>query len=112
MKKLLTLIFVLVNLSVFGQKVDSVKNALQVVPIQINALTKDSVFQVSWSVFGINRNDTTSGANSYVQLYSRQGKRISEMNVPIPPKVLAVWLDDSVIDIHILSVLGLAKRKQ
>ncbi len=112
MKKLLTLIFVLVNLSVFGQKVDSVKNALQVNPVVVNALQKDTCYQLTWNVFGINRNDTTSGANSYVQLYSRQGKRISEMNVHIPPKVLSVWLDDSTIDIYILSFLGLTKRKK
>lgn len=111
MKKTLTLILVLVNLSVFGQKIDTVKNSIQVVPIQLNALTKDSVFQATWSVFGINRNDTISGANSYVQLYDRKGKKVSEMNVAIPSKVLAVWLDDSVIDIYILKFLGLTKRK-
>lgn len=111
MKKTLTLILVLVSLSVFGQKTDTVRNAIQVVPIQINALTKDSVFQVSWSVFGINRNDTTSGASSYVQLYDRKGKRVSEMNVSIPPKVLSVWLDDITIDTYILKFLGLTKRK-
>lgn len=111
MKKLLLSIFVLISVSSFGQKVDSVKNALQVNPVVINALQKDTCYQLTWSVFSINRNDTTSGANSYVQLYSRQGKKISEMNVPIPPKVLAIWLDDSIIDIHILSVLGLTKRK-
>lgn len=86
MKKLLLSIFVLISVSSFGQKVDSVKNALQVVPIQINALTKDSVYQLTWNVFGISRQDTTSGANSYVQLYDRKGKRVQEMNVPIPPK--------------------------
>ena len=112
MKKLLLSIFVLISVSSFGQKVDSVRNALQVNPVVINALQKDTCYQLTWSVFSINRNDTTSGANSYVQLYSRQGKKISEMNVPIPPKVLAIWLDDSIIDIHILSFLGLTKRKQ
>lgn len=110
MKKTLTLIFVLVSLSVFGQKTYTVRNAIQVVPIQIKALTKDSVFQVSWSVFGINRNDTTSGANSYVQLYDRKAKRIQEINVHIPYSVLSVWLEDKIIDDYILTFLGLKKR--
>ena len=86
-----------------------IKNAIQVQPIQINALTKDSVYQVGWSVFGINRNDT-SGANSYVQLYDRKAKRIQEMNIPIPYSVLSVWLEDKIIDDYILTFLGLKKR--
>ena len=110
MKKLLTLIFVLVNLSVFGQKVDSVKNALQVNPVVVNALQKDTCYQLTWSVFSINRNDTTSGANSYVQLYDRKAKRIQEMNVHIPYSVLSVWLEDKIMDDYILTFLGLKKR--
>ena len=110
MKKTLTLIFVLVSLSVFGQKVDSVKNALQVNPVVVNALQKDTCYQLTWSVFSINRNDTTSGANSYVQLYDRKAKRIQEMNVRIPYSILSVWLDDKIIDDYILTFLGLKKR--
>ena len=87
-----------------------IKNAIQVQPIQINALTKDSVYQVGWSVFGISRNDTT-GANSYVQLFDRKGKRVSEMNVRIPYSVLSVWLEDKIIDDYILTFLGLKKRQ-
>lgn len=111
MKKLLSILFVFAAFSAKAQKVDSVKNAIQVQPVVINSLTKDTVFQATWSVFGLNRNDTVSGANSYVQLYSRTGKRVQEMNVQIPPKVLAVWLDDSVIDDYILTFLGLKKRQ-
>jgi predicted nuclease of restriction endonuclease-like (RecB) superfamily len=110
MKKTLTLIFVLVSLSVFGQKVDSVKNALQVNPVVVNALQKDTCYQLTWSVFSINRNDTTSGANSYVQLYDRKAKRIQEMNVHIPYSVLSVWLEDKIMDDYILTFLGLKKR--
>ena len=110
MKKTLTLIFVLVSLSVFGQKVDSVKNALQVNPVVVNALQKDTCYQLTWSVFSINRNDTTSGANSYVQLYDRKAKRIQEMNVYIPYSVLSVWLEDKIMDDYILTFLGLKKR--
>lgn len=109
MKKLLLIITLFVAVSATAQKVDSVKNAIQVTPVVINALAKDTAYQLSWNVFGISRNDT-SGANSYVQLYDRKAKRIQEMNVRIPYSVLSVWLDDVVIDNYILTFLGLKKR--
>lgn len=110
MKQTLTTIAILFALSTQAQKIDTVKNAIQVQPVVVNYLAKDTCYQLTWSVFGINRNDTVSGANSYVQLYSRTGKRIQEMNVQIPPKVLAVWLEDKIIDDYILTFLGLKKR--
>ena len=109
MKKLLLILFVSAAFSATAQKVDSVKNALQVKPVVINVLNKDTLYQVTWSVFGISRSDT-SGANSYVQLYDRKGKRVQEMNVRIPYSILSVWLDDVVIDNYILTFLGLRKR--
>jgi hypothetical protein len=90
-------------------QVDTVKNAIQVKPVVVNSLQKDTCYQVSWSVFGVNRNDT-SGASSYVQLFNRKAKKVGELNVPIPYSVLSVWLDDKVIDDYILTILGLAKR--
>ena len=110
MKHLLTTIGLFIAITTSAQKVDTVRNAIQVQPVVVNALQKDTCYQLTWSVFGINRNDTVSGANSYVQLYSRTGKRVQEMNVQIPPKVLAVWFDDKVIDDYILTFLGLKKR--
>lgn len=109
MKKLLLILSLFAAFSASAQKVDSVKNAIQVTPAVINALAKDTAYQLSWNVFGINRNDT-SGANSYVQLYDRKAKRIQEMNVRIPYSILSVWLDDVVIDNYILTFLGLKKR--
>ena len=111
MKKLLSILFVFVfaAFSASAQKIDSVKNAIQVTPVVINALAKDTAYQLSWNVFGINRNDTL-GANSYVQLYDRKAKRIQEMNVRIPYSVLSVWLEDKIIDDYILTFLGLKKR--
>ena len=110
MKHLLTTIGLFIALTTQAQKVDSVKNALQVNPVVVNALQKDTCYQLTWSVFSINRNDTTSGANSYVQLYDRKAKRIQEMNVRIPYSILSVWLDDKIIDDYILTFLGLKKR--
>jgi len=109
MKKLLLILSLFAAFSASAQKIDSVKNAIQVTPVVINALAKDTAYQLSWNVFGINRNDTL-GANSYVQLYDRKAKRIQEMNVRIPYSILSVWLDDVVIDNYILTFLGLKKR--
>lgn len=111
MKKLLLILFVFAfaAFSAKAQKVDSVKNAIQVTPVVINALAKDTAYQLSWVYSGISRSDT-SGANSYVQLYDRKGKRVQEMNVRIPYSILSVWLDDVVIDNYILTFLGLTKR--
>ena len=109
MKKLLLILFAFAAFSASAQKIDSVKNAIQVTPAVINALAKDTAYQLSWNVFGINRNDTL-GANSYVQLYDRKAKRIQEMNVRIPYSVLSVWLEDKIIDDYILTFLGLKKR--
>lgn len=109
MKKLLLILFVFAAFSAQAQKIDTVKNAIQVTPVVINALAKDTAYQLSWNVFGISRNDTT-GANSYVQIYDRKAKRIQEMNVRIPYSVLSVWLEDKIIDDYILTFLGLKKR--
>lgn len=107
-KYILILGFAFLTLNASAQ-LDTVKNAILVQPVVINALTKDTCYQVTWSVFGISRNDTT-GANSYVQLYNRTGKRVQEMNVHIPYSVLSVWLEDKIIDDYILTFLGLKRR--
>ena len=109
MKKYILIIAVLFCTNLQAQKVDTVKNAIQVKPIVVNSLQKDTCYQVTWSVFGLNRNDTT-GANSYVQLYDRTAKKVGELNVPIPYSVLKIWLHDEIIDDFILSYLGLQKK--
>lgn len=109
MKHTLLIIGLAFSLNASAQQVDSVKNAIHVQPVVVNALQKDTCYQVTWSVFGVNRNDT-SGASSYVQLYSRVGKKVGELNIPIPYKVLSVWLHDVVIDDYILKILGLSKK--
>jgi len=109
MKHTLLIIGLAFTLNATAQKIDTVKNAILVKPVVVNAIQKDTCYQVCWSVFGVNRNDT-SGASSYVQLYDRVGKKVSEMNIAIPYSVLSVWLDDKVIDDYILTFLGLKKR--
>lgn len=109
MKKYILILALAFSLNASAQQIDSVKNAIQVKPVVVNSLQKDTCFQVSWSVFGINRNDTT-GANSYVQLFDRKAKKVGELNIPIPYSVLSIWLEDVIIDNYILSILGLTKR--
>lgn len=109
MKKYILIIAVLFCTSVKAQHIDTVINAIIVKPVVVNQMQKDTCYQVTWSVFGVNRNDT-SGASSYVQLYSRVGKKVGELNIPIPYKVLSVWLHDVVIDDYILKILGLSKK--
>lgn len=111
MKKLLTLIFVLVSLNVFGQKIDTVRNAIQVVPTVYNAIKKDTCYQVAVENIWLKLYDTT-GATTYVVLYDRKGKNIYSENVHIPYSVVKLWLDDSIISDYVVKFLGLTKRKQ
>lgn len=92
-----------------SQSIDTVKNAIQVKPVLYNALVKDTVYQVSWTVLGIPRKDT-SGANSYVQLFDRKAKNIGQMNIWIPNSIISIWLNDTIIDDYILKYLGLQKK--
>ena len=109
MKKIIIIALCFMALNVKAQSIDTVKNAIQVQPVQVNAMTKDTCYQVIWTIFGVNRNDST-GANSYVQFFDRKGKKVSDMNITIPYSILSVWLEDVVIDDYILSVLGLTKK--
>jgi hypothetical protein len=63
MKKLILFAAIFAATNLQAQKVDTVKNAVQVKPVVINALAKDTAYQLSWNVYGISRNDT-SAANS------------------------------------------------
>ena len=111
MKKLLLSIFVLIGLSSFGQKVDTLPNSIQVKPIVLNAINADTLFQVKIQAFGLIIGDTTSGCNTYVTFHDRKGNKIGEKNVPIPASVVNKWgtEDTSVIN-YILGILGLTKK--
>ena len=109
MKQVLLIIGLAFTLSASAQQVDTVANAIQVKPVLYNALLKDTVYQVSWTVLGIPRHDT-SGANSYVQLFDRKAKSIGQMNIFIPNAVIVAWLNDTIIDDYILKYLGLQKN--
>jgi hypothetical protein len=109
MKKYITILALCFAIKANSQQVDTVANAIQVKPVLYNALLKDTVYQVSWTVLGIPRHDT-SGANSYVQLFDRKAKSIGQMNIQIPNAVIVAWLNDTIIDDYILKYLGLQKK--
>ena len=109
MKKYITILALCFAIKANSQQVDTVANAIQVKPVLYNALLKDTVYQVSWTVLGIPRHDT-SGANSYVQLFDRKAKSIGQMNIFIPNAVITLWLNDTIIDDYILKYLGLQKK--
>jgi hypothetical protein len=109
MKKYILIIAVLFCTSAQAQKVDTVKNAIQVKPVVIDALMKDTVFQLKWEAFGLKRKDTT-GCNTYVQMFDRKGKQVRERNIPIPYSVTSVLSNDTIIDDYILKFLGLQKQ--
>jgi hypothetical protein len=111
MKKLLLILFVFAAFSAQAQKVDSVKNAIQVTPKVFNAINNDTLYQVHISAFGIIVGDTTSGCNTYVTFYDRKRNKIGEKNVPIPASVVNKWgTDDAVIKEYVIKILNLIKK--
>ena len=89
---------------------DTIPFAIQVKPVEYNHLTKDTITQVTWSVFGLTR-DTTQGCNTYVVAYDKRGKKITDGNVPIPANIVQAWgTDNTLIDDYILKFYNLIKR--
>jgi hypothetical protein len=109
MKQVLLILGLAFTLNASAQQVDTVAKAIQVKPVLYNALLKDTVYQVSWTVLGIPRHDT-SGANSYIQLFDRKAKSIGQMNIQIPNAIITLWTSDTIIDDYILKYLGLLKK--
>ena len=106
MKQTLTILAALFCMSAQAQKIDTVKNAIQVKPILFNWITKDSAYQVTWDLFQVSR-DTTQGCNSYVQVYDRKGKKLYDKNVPIDKATLHSYPKTLAIDKYIIFALGL-----
>lgn len=106
MKHLLLILGLAFSLNAQAQKIDTVRNAIQVKPILLNWITKDSVYQVTWDLFQISR-DTTQGCNSYVQVWDRKGKKLYDKNVPIDKATLHSYPKVASIDKYIVFAIGL-----
>jgi hypothetical protein len=110
MKKVILSLSVLFCLSVSGQKVDTVKAAIQIQPIVVNAMTKDTAYQLSWKANDLSR-DTSLPVAFYIALHSRKGNKIADFNLAIPANIIQQWgTSDTIIDDYILTKYGLKKR--
>ena len=89
---------------------DTIPGSIQVKPVEFNRLTKDTVTQVTWVVFGLTR-DTEQGCNTYVVAYDKRDKKVTDGNVPIPAAIVKQWgTDNTLIDDFILKFYNLIKR--
>ena len=89
---------------------DTIPSAIQVKAVEFNRLTKDTITQITWVVFGLSR-DTTQGCNTYVVAYDRKGRKVTDGNVPIPAHIVQQWgTDNTLIDDFILKFYNLIKR--
>lgn len=110
MKKVFLSLSVLFCLSVSAQKVDTVKAAIQIQPIVINAMTKDTAYQLSWKANDLSR-DTSLPVAFYIALFDRKAKKIVDFNLTIPANIIQQWgTSDTIIDDYILTKYGLKKR--
>lgn len=110
MKKLLLVITLLTFTQGYSQTVDSLPRAIQVVPRVIDAIAKDTVYQMRIDRVWLTPYDTVSPGGSYVVLHDRVGKRVKDYNIDIPYSILKIWLNDDVIRDYILAFLGLVMR--
>lgn len=89
---------------------DTIPGSIQVKPVEYNRLTKDTVTQITWTVFELGR-DTAKGCNSYVVVYDRKGNKITDRNIPIPAAIVKQWgTDNTLIDDYILKFYNLQKK--
>jgi hypothetical protein len=81
--------------------------AILIQPILINALTKDTAFQVMWNVQNITR-DTAQGSPCNVTFYNRQGGGIYTAYCFIPKEIIKNWgTSDEIIDLYIINYFNL-----
>ena len=110
MKKIATIIAVMFCISASAQSIDTVQAAIFIKPVVVNAMTKDTAYQVTWSAFNVS-NDTTQGCNTYVQMFNAKAKKVLEFNCPIPSAVKNKWgLNDDVITDYIFLTFGITKK--
>lgn len=106
MKHILILIGLAFTLNAQAQKVDTVRNGILVKPVLMNWINKDTAYQITWQFFQVTR-DTAIGCNSYVEVFDRKGKKLTEKNVPIDKATLQQYPKLAIIDKYIAFALGL-----
>lgn len=115
MKTILTILFAAITFAATAQtiqKVDTVKNSIQVIPIVFNQMEKDTLYQLTIRAFDLSIGDSTNGCNTYVEFYDRKGKRLGAKNIAIPSYIVNKWgTDDTIIKDYVINFLSLFKRK-
>lgn len=118
MKKLLLILAIATSLTSYSQisagtasptndTLVVVPYAILIQPILINALTKDTAFQVMWNVQSITR-DTAQGSPCNVTFYNRQGGGIYTAYCFIPKEIVKNWgTSDEIIDLYIINYFNL-----
>jgi hypothetical protein len=111
MKKLILFAAIFAATNLQAQKVDSIHTAVQIKPLVINAIQKDTAYQITWRGIDI-VNDTSKSITTYVQVFDRKGKKVGESNVIVPASVVRQWMSGGkqAIDNFILTFYGLSKR--
>lgn len=110
MKKFILILgFAFLAINAQAQSVDTVKHAVQVTPVVLNALSKDTLYQVGIENFWRKPHDTTS-ANTYVILYDRKGQKLKDENIRIPHSIVKVLVNDILLDDYVITFLGLQRR--
>lgn len=100
----------LTSIVISTAQLDSIPTAIQVKPVEFNRLKKDTITQVTWSVFGLTR-DTAQGCTAYVVAYDKRGNKVTDGNVSIPAEIVKQWgTDNTLIDDYILKFYNLHKR--
>lgn len=108
MKSILTITFLFLFSVCFSQKIDTVKNSIQIQPVVPNSLKNDTAYQLFWRIT-VDRGKTSDGY-CYVSLHDRYGNKIQDFNLIIPSTTMQLWANDKIIDDFILNKYGLKYR--
>lgn len=108
MKKIVTILMVLISMSAYSQNVDTVKNSIQIQPIVTNTFKNDTAYQLFWRIT-VDRGNTSDGF-CYVSMHDRFGNKVQDFNLIIPAATMQLWTDDKVIDDFIINKYKLKYR--
>ncbi|MCA6489097.1 MAG: hypothetical protein IM569_13805 [Chitinophagaceae bacterium] len=84
--------------------------AFEIEPLVVG-IQNDTARSITWNAFDVCRNDSTAGFKTYIQLFDKNGKQVSDMNLNIPASVAKKWgANPDLIDDYILSQFQRIKK--
>lgn len=107
MKTIITILSIFISTVGFSQKVDTVRNSIQITPIVTNVMKADTAYQLFWRI-SVDRGSDNTG---YGVMYDRVGNKVYDFNFTVPKEIINKLLDDKVIDDFILTKYNLSIRK-